>query len=385
MFRVLLSFLAFSALGGCASVTSTSLSTETELDTPFGLTYYLPRRDIAVEIDMADVDGDLLPNSVTITGTEVYADRSKSFVLNHEANVLADNKVTVKVSSSGLLQTTTASSTSQVEEALVELAGSAANVGGLMGIKPDGKETHVCRRAGKYTFILPPEGLKNMDTGVTKTQFVRCGVIISVKKLDEEFDSFQEHQDNEYVEDGKRHSGIFYRQERPYLVHARVGEENSVILEQSTIITSPNRSATHYLPISRSFFADSKATFTFEDGMPIDYDQDDKSEVVGALIIPAKVIGAYFKAAGELFTAFSSNQENQVKLLESEKKLELAKGNAERDLAFAKLKAENDAQLATAKAELQFQLAIRKLDLCIAAVEAENDDLVKELECGKIQ
>ena len=57
---------------------------------------------------------------------------------------------------------------------------------------------------------------------------------------------------------------------------------------------------------------------------------------------------------------------------------------ADRDLEAAILAADRKAEVDRSKADLQFEITKKKLDLCIAAVEAGNDDLITELKCAEL-
>jgi hypothetical protein len=351
---VLFSYVALIVLSGCSAITSTELSDEAAKEkTPRGLTYFMPRKDIQIEIDVQELDNVLQVNNVTISTTGAYADRSKVYVLNHGRNLLADNKLTVKINSAGLLESATATSTSKVEEAFSNLAKSAANVGTA--------SAHLleCTRPGKYTFVLPVE--KPSDKPL-------CGLTVLWRPLTQVGGEQIPASHNQRSD--KAQAGLYYRQDRAYLVTVTQKDGDNILFHISTVVSSPSESNALFLPVSRSFFADSVATFTLVDGVPTDYDQDDKSELVGGLIVPAKVIGAYFAAAGEVFAAFSTNKANQIALIESEKNLELAKRNADRDLEAAKVDG--------------IEITKKKIDLCIAAIEADKDQLIDDLKCAEL-
>lgn len=368
MCRSASAFIVLTVLSGCSAITSTELSdSAATIKTPSGLTYFMPRKDILIEITIEEVDKALIVKDVTIGTTDAFADRSKVYVLNHGTNLLADNKLTIKVNSAGLLESATATSTSQVEEAFSNLAKAAAN------FESAGSKPLKCTRPGKYTFVLAVDDRDGESM---------CGLTVVSQPVKQEGNEHLPATHNQHAD--KAQSGLYYRQERAYLVTAEQLDGEDLLFHKTAVVTSPSESNTLFLPVSRSFFADSTAKFTLVDGIPTNYDQDDKSELVGALIVPAKVIGAYFAAAGEIFTAFSQNQANQIALIESEKNLELAKRNADRDLEAAILAADRMAEVDRAKADLQFEITKKKLDLCIAAVEAKNDDLIAKLKCAEL-
>jgi hypothetical protein len=141
----------------------------------------------------------------------------------------------------------------------------------------------------------------------------------------------------------EEHSGIFYRQNQPFTISA-VGQGLNV----SSIVFSPSHSKTLFLPVSKTFFANNSADFGFVDGVPTKYVQDTDGEAIALLKLPADILGAYFGAVGSVFDSFKANDTKESAALSSSLSLELAK---------------------------------KKYAACLDAIEAEDDDLIKELEC----
>lgn len=349
-------------LSACTVINSTPVPQKAEA-TPDGLTYFMPRRDFIVSIEMGKPDGKtgVEVTNVTFSRTAAFADRSQVYILNIGKNLLADTKLTISVGENGLLKKSTAASTSQVEETFIELAKAAAQF--ELGAEPAEGEPplpDVCSNPGTYTFVYEPT--TRFDT--------KCGVEISITPAPEaEHDALQPSSRVENI----AYSGVFYRQEKAYLLKAEARNPTGRIFSKSEILMSPSESKTQFLPISRSFFADSTGDITFVDGVPTDYDQDNKSEAVGLLTIPAKVVGAYFAAVGEIFSAFGTTKTNEAALLGQEKDLQLAKYNSERDLELEK-----------AKADYKYKLLEGKVNLCAEAVKQKNSALVDELKCAEL-
>jgi len=143
---------------------------------------------------------------------------------------------------------------------------------------------------------------------------------------------------------GQAQSGVFYRQNLPYLMTADGSDVHT-----AAFVYSPTESPTYFLPISRTFFSNNSAEFGFAEGMPKTYKQETQGEIVALLKIPADVVAAYFAAMGSLFDAFKSRDSKEAEVLAGSVKLELAK---------------------------------QKYDACIAAIKANDQTRIKELACG---
>ncbi len=337
--------LSVISLTACASTTSTIVN-EKDID---GLTYFMPNKDFIVTITMTEPDshGSNKVSNIVFSASTAYADRSKQYVLKHGTNLFNDSKLDVTVDTTGLLKSSTSTSTSKVAEVLVGLATTA-------GYKASKSIAPSCNKAGDYVFIFEPSD-KPTD---------KCGVHIEISSLTKSADTIK----TTIKKPDSSYSGVFYRQEEAYKIKASFANGD---IYKEAILYSPSGSETLFLPISKSFFADSESTLTFTDGMPTGYKQDDKSELVGAFAIPAKVIGAYFKAVGELFGAFSTKNTNESALIKSESSLELEKYNSQRDLELSKI-----------ESDYKFKLAELKAQACKSAIADNNQELIDSLGCG---
>ncbi len=344
------------------SACSTTTSTAVRMNGVDGLTYYMPKKDFIVTVTMAGEGTELHVSDVVLEATSAYADRSQQYVLQHNLNLLSDSKLDVTVDPSGLLKTTNSTTTTQVQATLEGIAASAGY--GSFAPNPDDRSlTDNCTKAGVYVFLFDPLNL--FPEGKHLEKDAKCGLTIEFIKLDKGKTKGKELNKNK----NEKHSGVFYRQEMPYKLRAFTSDGT---INKEKIIFSPSESKTMFLPLSRSFFATSNATLTFEHGIPVGYIQDDKSELVGAVSIPAQVIDAYFAAAGKLFSAFSTKNTNETALIEQETSLALAKHNTQKELELAKLEADN-----------KYKLRELKIQACTAAINGNNPELVKALECGK--
>lgn len=346
MKKILISIVAVSLMA-CSNTKSTLVGSSA-VD---GVTYFMPNKDFIVTITVSDVPGgNTEVSNVTFAESLPYADRSRRYVLEHGSNILNDNKLIVTVNERGLLKTATSESKTRVADVLVGIAESAAQAGVAAANAADG-----CSKAGDYVFIFK----------VGTDPDPKCGVSIKITPLSlpEKVAAHATHADSSYP-------GFFYRQEKAYKISASTATHGRISKE--AILYSPSGSETLFLPISKSLFADSTANLTFADGLLTGYTQDSKSELVGLFAIPAKVVGAYFKAVGEVFSAFSTKNTNEAALLKAESDLSLAKHNSERDLDLAK-----------AQSDYKFELAQIKVKACALAVQENDKPLIESLECLK--
>lgn len=310
-------------LASCSSIKSIE---SPEPKTADGLTYFMPKKDIAITIT---VDKNSNISKVTIGTTPAYPETSKRYVLKHEGNAFGKNTLDVGVTQSGLLTSTKSTTISNVNDVFKNFAASIGIIKkfGILGAGVPAAS--VCSKEGSHTFIFKTDVVS--DTA--------CGLQVTIAKLSNSSGSVVEHTKIE----GDEVSGIYYRQNEPYEV--RVAGSG---IDSSSIVFSPSRSNTYFLPISKTFFANNDADFGLTDGVPTKYKQETESELVSLFNLPADVIGAYFTAVGKVFDSFKGNDAKEVDALTESLKLELAK---------------------------------RKYDACIKAIEDDNSQKIKDLGC----
>lgn len=311
--------LATAALASCSSIKTVE---SPALDDTDGLTYFMPNKDFLITLTIKDKK----PEKIIIGSTPSYPDLSKQYVLRHGSNALGKNTLDVGVSESGLLTSTKSTTQSSAAESFKNLAASLAQIKKFSFIEKIG-DSSTCTTDGDHTFVYKREGSRDA-----------CGIDIKISKLadDSNVAAHIKSTNTEY-------SGIFYRQNIPYLVTA-VGRGLNV----ATIVFSPSESKTHFLPISRTFFSNNDADFGFVDGIPTKYKQETDGEAVALLKLPADILGAYFSAIGSVFDSFKNNDNKEAALLAESMKLEIAK---------------------------------KKYDACIEAIKANDDQKVKDLAC----
>lgn len=318
--------LILGAIAGCSSVSSGPATQPAD-----GLIYYMPKKDIRVTVVR-----DAGKTTVTVGATSAYADYEKPFSLNYEKSLLARTELKVGISTMGLLTSTKSVTTPAVGDALKNLASSLGAMKALSAPPtvvdkcPDGTFTHI--------YSLPVD---------RKADDNPCGLKVDITSL---FTAAKGDASTLNQSGGIGHgaSGVFYRQERPYLVHVFDAAGKGV--NTSEIVLSPSESSVHFLPVARTAFAVNTADFAFTDGVPTKFDQDSDGEIVAALKIPADVIGAYFAAIGKVFGDRKDVSEKEASAL---------------------------------VAQTQLDLARQKFTECLDAIKKKDDVLIQSLGCGK--
>lgn len=322
--RFLAVFL-FASLCACSSVKSIESPDESAAQ---GLGYYMPKKDFVVSFS---IENDKIKD-VTLGTTPAYPDYSKQYVLKYGRNYFGQNVMNIGVTENGLLSSATSETKSSTAEVIKGLVSSATQLDAFEKSKPfAGEKKQPAGQAkckdGKYRFVFSGEGAKKP-----------CQYNLLIDKQDLNGNIIAPK-----MESGKAQSGIYYRQNEPYLLtfdaEGRVYEK---------MVFSPSASSTFFLPIAKSAFSNNKAAFEFKDGVPVKYDQDTGGELVSLIKLPADMIGAYFAAIGNVFTGFKDNSEKEQAAL---------------------------------SASLSLELQRKKYEACMDAIDAGDADLIDELGC----
>ena len=318
---IVLAAIAFAACSSIKSIESPGQGTKS-VD---GLTYFMPKKDLLVTIK---IEGDKI-TKVTLGTTPSYPDLSKQYVLRYQKNLVGKNTLDVGINEAGLLTSAKSTTVSQVTDVFKALAAT-AGLSKPFAVVPS--EKLMACGVGDHSFVYD---FREFSCGVTKTP---CGIKIEAKKHTEPF-SVVSHP----TEENEEFSGVFYRQNIPYLVAA---SGNGINVQ--SIVFSPSESAIHFLPVSKTFASNNEADFGFTEGIPTKYKQDTEGELVALLKLPADIIGAYFAAIGMVFDSFKTKDTSEAAALAESLKLELAK---------------------------------KKYDACISAINAGDNELVNALGC----
>lgn len=321
------------ASSGCSSIKSIPGAEKNAK----GLAYYMPKKDFVLTIT---TDENSVLSKVEISTSKAYPDLKTKYVLNHSTNMLGKNKLDIGVSEEGLLSSASSTTVSNVSEAFQNITSSIAIRNSIKSASK-ATETSTCAPNMEHVFIFdaePTEKYCGLSVKLTKLQPQ------AVKNKDEEAEAEAKLKfDKKFMKPGESYSGIYYRQSEPYEI-----EVWGSGLFASSIVFSPSKSDINFLPISKTFFANNDAKFTFVEGIPTKYIQNTDGEIVALLKLPADIIGAYFTAIGTIFDSFSTKDTKESAYLVTSLKLELQK---------------------------------QKYEACIKAIEAKDNELIKSLEC----
>nr|WP_082919269.1 hypothetical protein [Pseudomonas chengduensis] len=292
-----LALLVFMALfiAACSSISSIEKPSEVE-----GLTYYMPKKDFVVTVVVKG--GNI--EDVSLGVTPAYADMSTQYVLSHRSSVVGKNTLDVSVTDKGLLATSKSTTVSSLSEAFKSLATSYGRLDKVLAVDAVPADK-ACAKDGEHIFTY----------SVVNSTETPCGLKVTIERLGGGSNVIG-HSKSE----GESHSGVFYRQNEPYKISVTGNGLNF-----SSIVFSPSRSNTFFLPVSKTLFANNEAEFQFNDGVPEKYKQDVDGEAVALLKLPADVIGAYFGAVGSVFDSFKSNDQKESEAINASLSLEIAK------------------------------------------------------------
>jgi len=283
----------FIGLSGCSSLQSIE---NPDQKSTHGLHYFMPKKDFLVTVTVADEK----ISSVTLATTSTYPDVAIPYVLTYGANAFGKNILDVALNEKGLLTSVNSVTISEVAETLQNLAVPSNGKSRIIDKAYDASdasesemsplEKYGCSTDGAHTFIHKTVG-----------NYLDCGLTISIKKYGE-----SNKTTSHAVTENQAISGIFYRQNQPYLMTAK-GQS----IKTAAIVFSPSESKTQFIPVSKTFFANNNAGFGFTEGVLTRYRQDTNGELTALLTLPAEILKAYFGAVGAVFPHFYNPQNPQ--------------------------------------------------------------------------
>lgn len=103
-------------------------------------------------------------------------------------------------------------------------------------------------------------------------------------------------------------SGVFYRQDLPYIINVKNDNNNE---ESNLIAFSPSESNVFYAPIKGTIFADNTTDISLNNGIITKFNSQIDSEFLALTSVPADIMGAYFGSIGKGLTDFGSVLKSQ--------------------------------------------------------------------------
>lgn len=282
------------AVSGCASVQSTALASD---QATAGLVYRLPKKLIVVTYAVPD-DGK--PGTATVAASGAVPDMTTRYVANFSRNLIGKNTLEIGIGTNGLLTSSKATTTSQIELILANVAGVTGSLSTLFAAPPS-DATPQCVAKGTYTTTYSLEDILR-DGG---SRF--CDLIITAERI-----SGSTRPTKIAMGDGAQ-TGYFYRTTVPIIVTVKYARFART--EERAVVLLPDVESLEFLPVERSLFANNSAEFTFVDGIPTAYKQDVDGEILALSKLPAAVLKGYFEAIGATFAQRSTNAANEASLL----------------------------------------------------------------------
>lgn len=318
---------ALAFLQGCAGLESGRANSGEAIK---GVAYYMPMRYFLLTVEREGGATKKAEWSVT----DVFPDVSQPYYLKYNPHLIGKTETSIEVNKFGLL----GSATTKVSDSAAALSTVVKAPGfSTKGIIKE-KEEQQCGDAGTTVFVVdgPRKGRVCADVDYDLSP------LPSSKILTEKTSFFVPNAGA----DGGVTSGVFYKQERPYIAEAAT--KNGV---SSKIVLAANNSPVMLLPYARTLFSANDGQVTFDNGMPTKYTQSTDGEFVALLKIPAAILSAYFAAIGNVFNAFSSREAD------------------EQSLALQRYK---------------IAVAEHKLEKCKQALEADDKDAMTALGCDDL-
>lgn len=334
-------------LSGCVSFhTNHGESGNQNAATEPGIYYYLPKKDIIVTLTVEQKANSQPVYKFDFDTSTAYPNLSRSYRLNQTKQFFADVTDKYIISTSGLLSSVDVKSESKVETVLENLAGTGRN-------KMVGDDPSACP-VGTYVLAIDPaidpRKDKNVSAGYQYGGEL-CHFVIgyrvaqtperkktsgSTSGPDENESGANNDENNdiagtdskiyeyrpplEVEEDTK---GIVYRNDLPYVIEVRSGKD----LKARKLVFSPTGAITRILPLKKGFFAQTDHKFVLEDGRLVNVDYKKDSELATVLTAPAKLIGAYTGALGQVLSGIHgpSNERLEADKIEASQRLLKAK------------------------------------------------------------
>jgi len=292
-------------LQGCAGLRSSVIEEKDRPErTAEGVTYHLPMRYFLLQIDR---EGGAT-KSASFSTTAAMPDLSKTYILSYHRHLIGKTTTTIGVGPSGLLTNADTSTTDSAAELAKIVPKSYPKMAGLAI-----QNTLVpppCASEGSLIFVFHEEVKGRL-----------CDVEFSIERLPLAAGTPpKEFKDAD--KDVRSVTGVFYRQERPFLTTLKFPTKKGSI-DASQILLAPNQSPVMLLPYARTVFAVNDGRITLVDGTPQQYVQSTDGEFVALLNIPSAILSGYFTAVGNVFSAFSARDEKEQQLAVQKYKLAL--------------------------------------------------------------
>ncbi|WP_209064775.1 hypothetical protein [Endozoicomonas sp. G2_2] len=313
MKRVIAGALALCAalLAGCVSFhTNNGENADAESSKMPGLYYYLPKKDLIVTLTVEQKGNSEPVYRFDFDTSAAYPNLSQSYRLNQTKQFFANVEDKYEISKSGLLNSVDVKSESKVETVLDNLTGKPTK--GFV-------EKPVKCAVGTHVLVIDPAS--NAEKSPDNDGYRSAGELCQFKIMYRVLKSGKTYHEPPSLDVPL--AGIVYRNDQPYAIEIRSG----TVLKARKILFSPTGALARRLPLKKGFFAQTDHKFVMEDGRLTHVDYTKDSELATVLTAPAKLIGAYTGALGQILSGIHgpSNERLEADKIEANQQLLKAK------------------------------------------------------------
>ncbi len=291
--------------------------------------------------------------------TETIPDYSKQFLLDYRRNLFGANNMAIGINSYGLLSVSHADTVNKFDQIAsniaIDIASASLGAGPAPqtacsasplstydnitpgSYKPPSDSSvnftmstnKVTCPNGNYTYSYDPSKPPTEDeskicgvqiiisSAFTKPILMRNTIRLAQKKPDplDMVRSLWPSPLHRWGKPYKSLSGLFYRQDLPYIVtvkEAKAEPTSALVSHNSQFLAlSPNESMTYFAPITKTLFTNNTSDITMANGVVTSLKENTDSELFTLSKIPADVLGAYTNAVGQIFQAIGTEKSSQ--------------------------------------------------------------------------
>jgi hypothetical protein len=304
MFKSIAMLYAALTLSACASVSSKHLAGGAQTKSDSGLVYRLPKRGINITVTF-ETDK---PPVVAIQEGTSFGDPNAVYVADVHRNPVGKVASSITVSTNGLLTSTTAKYSNQID-ALFDAWKGTKTPGGQGTRQPvtdkeNEKARQTCPKTGTvhFTVYLQTSDGDLQSNAISpdsrKELPIAQGCPDMLKLLVSR--AFVQTKPSNWAPPGHSPAnGYFYRLNMPYVVSATIND-----ITTQYIALLPDESDAYFVKLPSALFADTDNTTTFVDGVLTVHSETTDSELISLLKIPADLIRSYASAIGSVFDSF---------------------------------------------------------------------------------
>lgn len=326
-----------------------------------GMLYQLPKKDIIVNFERTKPSENACVDTINFESTETYADPSYHFAASLPTHQFGTNKSVITVSEKGLLNSAVADAPTDIDniiETVAQLAAATSTApifstsattsvrgadnddciptkktflidGSLKAVGSDNPE-----HSNWYLPLTTVEGRKlvfELPENIGQVEITSFNHLSEENHVEDKKENNENNENNENSADSSTDNaivvqstfnGLAYRRIAPFLVNVTKNSKNaSAMVAPPKVMNIPDARGYHIAKTPTSIFGNKKATLTFSDGVLTQYDAEFSGDVIEVLSIPAKIVSALSKAAGDVFSQQTVEATAEIEYLEKAQEL----------------------------------------------------------------